>query len=55
MGLSTKGSAPSRNYKKRGRISALLLHLEDQVEDAIAVAVIRKQVRLFGIDHVRGF
>jgi hypothetical protein len=51
----TNKSAQSRQQKeKRGRTGALLLHLEDIVEDAIAVASIREQVRMFGIDHVRG-
>jgi hypothetical protein len=47
--------APYRaNQEKRGRISALLISLEDQIEDAIAIASIREQVRTLGIDRVRG-
>ena len=51
----TNKLAQSRQQKgKRGRTVDLLVLLEDLVEDAIAVASIREQVRLFGIDHVRG-
>ena len=59
MGLSTKG--PITPYRRswadqefRRRQAALMFSDHRQIDDAIAIANIREQVRLFGIDRVRG-
>jgi len=58
MQLSTSSAVSPRiagsDHHKRRRTSALLLSLDDQVDDAIAIASIRESVRIFGIDRVRG-
>jgi hypothetical protein len=57
MQLSTNSTVSSRAYgadqHKRRRTSALLLTLDDHVEDTIAIASIREDIRLFGLDRVR--
>lgn len=40
--------------ESRRRNSSILLTLDDAIGDMIAVATIREQSRLFGIDRVRG-
>jgi hypothetical protein len=40
--------------KSRRRTGALLLTIDDLIGDMIATASIREQVRMFGIDRVRG-
>jgi hypothetical protein len=59
MGLSTKGpitpyrgSWADQEFKRRN--AALLMTDLHNVDDAISVATIREQVRLFGVDRVRG-
>jgi hypothetical protein len=60
MGLSTngrritpyRGSWADQEFKRRN--ASLMLSDPNSVDDAIAVANIREQVRLFGIDRVRG-
>jgi hypothetical protein len=59
MGLSTKGpitpyrgSWADQEFKRRN--AALLITDLHNVDDAISVATIREQVRLFGVDRVRG-
>jgi len=58
MHISTSSAVSPRitgtDQHKRRRTSALLLTLDDHVEDYIAIASIRESVRLFGIDRVRG-
>jgi hypothetical protein len=59
MGLSTKGTiTPYRgswaDQEFRRRQAALMLTDHHHIDDAIAIASIREQVRLFGIDRVRG-
>lgn len=61
MGLSTKGPiTPYRgswaDLERRRRENALLLIEDNRVDDAIVLAGIREQARMFkGIDRVRGF
>jgi hypothetical protein len=59
MGLSTKG--PITPYRGSGaqqefkcRNAALSLGDDRHLDEAIAVASMREQVRLFGVDRVRG-
>ena len=59
MGLSTKGpitpyrgSWADQEFKRRN--AALLLGNDRHIDDAIQVATIPEQVRLFGVDRVRG-
>ena len=59
MGLSTKGpitpyrgSWTDQEFKRRN--AALLLGDDRHVDDSIQIASIREQVRLFGVDRVRG-
>ena len=59
MGLSTKGpitpyrgSWADQEFKRRN--AAVLLGDDRHIDDAIQVASIREQVRLFGVDRVRG-
>jgi hypothetical protein len=59
MGLSTKGpitpyrgSWADQEFKRRN--AAVLMTDLHNVDDAISVATIREQVRLFGVDRVRG-
>jgi hypothetical protein len=58
MGLSTKGpitpyrgSWADQEFKRR---NAALLLTDLHVDDAISVATLREQVRIFGFDRVRG-
>jgi hypothetical protein len=39
---------------RRRRTGALLLPIDDDIGDLIAVASIREQLRIFGLDRVRG-
>lgn len=44
-----------RNDQRRRRTGSLLLSsIDDEIGDLIAVASIREQARLFGLDRVRG-
>jgi hypothetical protein len=43
---------PSEDRKRR-RTGALLLDLDDDIGDQIAVAILREQVRTLGLDRVR--
>ena len=59
MGLSTKGpitpyrgSWADQEFKRRN--AALLLGDDRHTDDAIQIASIREQARLFGVDRVRG-
>jgi hypothetical protein len=52
MGLQLK-RGPAEQQKRR-RTGALLLNIDDFIGDLVAVATIREQVRLFGVDRVRG-
>ncbi len=59
MGLSTKGPiTPYRgswaNQEFKRRNAALLLGDDRHIDDSIQIASIREQVRLFGVDRVRG-
>jgi hypothetical protein len=51
---TTNTSHPNTDRQKRHRNGALLLTIDDEIEDAIVAANIREQARDFGIDRVRG-
>jgi hypothetical protein len=52
MGSQTKRN--NQDTKKRGRTGELLLQAwDDALGDVIAVASMREQLRLFGVDNVR--
>jgi hypothetical protein len=57
MGLSTKGPiTPHRGSwaAQQRRSAALMLGDSYRIDDSIAIASIRENIRLFGVDRVRG-
>lgn len=54
MTKQTRTTQRHAEREKAGRTGALLLRLEDPIEDDMVVASLRDQLRNYGIDHVRG-
>jgi len=59
MGLSTKGPITPyhgswADHEHRRRSGALLLASDHRINDPIVMASIRENIRLFGIDRIRG-
>jgi hypothetical protein len=54
MTFNTKPKHGTTERERRRRNGALLLTIDDEIGDLIAVASIREQVRMFGVDRVRG-
>jgi hypothetical protein len=51
--VQTDKTNAQREYRRR-RAGALFTHFDDEIGDLVAIASIREQARLFGVDRVRG-